>query len=110
MIKMENKIKMLIAVGASVTANCQPCLQTAVSQAHKIGIGESEIREAMAIARVVRRGATSKMDRFCGTIIGKNITDDPDDCPFGSTEEDMKQWVNQNDQCGCDQPEQEGKA
>ncbi len=107
---MEDKIKMLIAVGASVTANCQPCLQTAVSEAKKMGIGEREIREAMAIARVVRKGATGKMDGFCGDLIGKNITDNEDDCPFGSTEEDMKQWVNQNDQCECNQPEQEGKT
>ena len=107
---MENKIKMLIAVGAAVTANCQPCLQTAVSQAQKIGLKKAEIGEAMAIGRVVRKGATGKMDKFASSLIGKNITDDPDECPFGSTEEDMKQWVNQNDQCGCNQPKQEGKA
>lgn len=104
---MEDKIKMLIAVGAAVTANCQPCLQTAVNQAQKIGVEKKEISEAMAIGRVVRKGATGKMDRFCGTLIGKNITDNEDDCPFGSSEEDVKEWVNQDDKCGCNQPEQE---
>lgn len=104
---MENKVKMLIAVGAAVTANCQSCLQTAVSQAQKIDVGKKEILEAMAIGRVVRKGAMGKMDRFCGTLIGKNITDNKDDCPFGSTEEDVKEWVNQDDRCGCKQPEQE---
>jgi len=104
---MEDKIKMLIAVGAAVTANCQPCLQTAVSQAQKIGVEKKEISEAMAIGRVVRKGATGKMDRFSGTLIGKNITDNEDDCPFGSSKEDVKEWVNQDDKCGCNQPEQE---
>jgi AhpD family alkylhydroperoxidase len=107
---MENKIKMLIAVGAAVTANCQPCLQTAVSQAQKIGVEKKEISEAMAIGRVVRKGATGKMDKFAGDLIGRNITGDPDECPFGSTEEDVKQWVSQDDKCGCNQTKQEGKA
>ena len=71
---MENKTKMLIAVGAAVTANCQPCLQTAVNQAQKTGAEEKEIREAIAIGRVVRKGATGKMDKFASTLIGKNIT------------------------------------
>ena len=40
---MENKTKILIAVGAAVTANCQPCLKTAISQAQGIGAKEKEI-------------------------------------------------------------------
>ncbi len=62
---MENKTKMLIAVGAAVTANCQPCLKTAIDQAQQTGAEEKEILEAIAIGRVVRRGAFGKMDKFC---------------------------------------------
>jgi len=96
---MENKVKMLIAVGAAVTANCQPCLKTAVAEAKAIGAEEKEIVEAIAIGRVVRKGAMGKMDKFASTLTGKDLGSD--DCPFGSTEEEVKEWVEQDDQCGC---------
>jgi len=98
---MENKIKMLIAVGAAVTTNCQPCLKTAFSQAQGTGAEKKEILEAMAIGRVVRKGAMGKMDKFASTLIGKKVTDNSEECPFGASEEDVKEWVEQDDQCGC---------
>jgi hypothetical protein len=100
-LKMEDKIKILVAVGAAVTANCQPCLKTAIVQAKGIGTEEKEIREAIAIGRIVRKGAMGKIDKFASTLIGKNVTDKPDECPFSSTEEEVKEWVEEDDQCGC---------
>jgi AhpD family alkylhydroperoxidase len=97
---MEDKTKLLIAVGASVTANCLPCLKTAFSEAKKAGVGEKEILEAIMIGRVVRKGAFGKMDKFASTLTGKDV-DKTDECPFGSTEEEVKEWVEQEDQCGC---------
>jgi len=98
---MEGKTKMLIAVGAAVTANCQPCLKTAVSQAQGTGAEEKEIWEAIAIGRIVRKGAIGKMDKFASTLVGKNIMDNSEECPLGTTEEEVKEWVEQEDQCGC---------
>jgi AhpD family alkylhydroperoxidase len=98
---MEDKIKLLIAVGASVTANCQPCLKTAFTEAQRAGVEKKEILEAIAIGRVVRKGAFGKMDIFASTLTGKDIVNSPDDCPFGSTENEVKEWVEQDDQCGC---------
>jgi len=98
---MEDKTKLLIAVGASVTANCQPCLKTAVTQAKSAGVDKKEILEALAIGRVVRKGAFGKMDKFASTLTGNDIANTSDDCPFGTTEEDVKEWVEQDDKCGC---------
>jgi len=94
---MENKTKLLIAVGASLTANCQACLKTAITHAQGAGVSKKEILEAIAIGRVVRRGAFGKMDKFSSKLAG-----DPgsDECPFGSTEEDVKEWVEQDGKCG----------
>lgn len=97
---MEDKIKLLIAVGAAVTANCQACLKTAVTQAQGAGTEKKEILEAIAIGRIVRKGAMGKMDKFASTLTGNNV-DDSQECPFGSTEEDVKEWVKQDDQCSC---------
>jgi len=97
---MENKIKLLIAVGASVTANCQPCLKTAVTQAQAAGAENKEIIEAIAIGRIVRKGASGKMDKLASTLTGKELSSS-DECPFGSTQEEVKEWVEQEDQCSC---------
>jgi AhpD family alkylhydroperoxidase len=97
---MENRTKLLIAVGASVTANCQPCLKTAVTQAQSAGADKKEILEAIAIGRIVRKGAMGKMDNFASTLTGKDVGSS-DKCPFGSTEEEVKEWVEQDDKCGC---------
>jgi len=99
---MENKVKMLIAVGAAVTANCQPCLKTAVSQAQGTGAEEKEILEAVAIGRIVRKGAMGKMDKFASTLVGNgkdNTGSSENECV--ATEQEIKEWVEQDDQCGC---------
>ncbi len=61
---MDNRIKALIAVGASVTANCQPCLQYHIRKAQENGANEQEIAAAIETGQSVRKGAASKMDKF----------------------------------------------
>ena len=62
--KLDNRTRSLIAVGASITANCQPCLQSTVTMALQSGADEQEIAEAVEVGRRVRQGAASKMDKF----------------------------------------------
>ena len=97
---MEDKTKLLVAVGASITANCKACLKTAVNAAEHAGVERKEIQEAIAIGRVVRKGAFGKMDKFASTLTGRQ-PNESEDCPFGSTEEDVKEWVDQEDECDC---------
>lgn len=66
--KIDTKTKELIAVGASVTANCQPCLQYHVSKARESGADEEEIAIAVAVAKTVRKGAAAKMDDFAAGV------------------------------------------
>ena len=66
--ELENKIQALIAVGASVSANCQPCLQSAVTMARKNGANEQAITEAMDVGKRIRKGAASKMDKFASEL------------------------------------------
>ena len=65
---MENRVKELIAIGASITANCQPCLQYHVSKARESGAEDEEIEIAIAVAKAVRKGAAAKMDNFAAGI------------------------------------------
>lgn len=65
---LDARIKELIAVGASVTANCQPCLQYHVNKAQENGADEQEIIEAIAVAKMIRKGAMAKMDQFASSV------------------------------------------
>lgn len=63
--EMNDKIRELIAVGASITANCQPCLQVHVDKALKSGADQQEVSAAIEIGNRVRKGAAAKMDQYC---------------------------------------------
>jgi AhpD family alkylhydroperoxidase len=66
--ELESRIEALIAVGASVSANCQPCLQSTIAMALEPGANEQEIAEAIQVGQRVRKGAASKMDRFVSRL------------------------------------------
>ena len=66
---MDCRTKELIAVGASVTANCQPCLEYHVGKAREHGASDQEIVEAVGIGKVVRKGAAGKMDQHMATLL-----------------------------------------
>jgi AhpD family alkylhydroperoxidase len=66
--KLDDKTIRLIAVGASITANCQPCLQINVAKALERGADEQEIADAIQVGKMVRQGAASKMDKFASSL------------------------------------------
>ena len=68
--KLDLRIQELIAVGASVTANCQPCLQYHSAKALENGAGADEVAEAIEVGKTVRKGASAKMDRFAAGLAG----------------------------------------
>jgi AhpD family alkylhydroperoxidase len=66
--ELKSRIQALIAVGASISANCQPCLQSTVAMALENGASEQEIVEAIEVGKRVRKGAASKMDKFASEL------------------------------------------
>lgn len=66
--KLDNRIVELIAIGSSVTVNCQPCLQYHVDKALEVGASDLEIAQAIEVAKMVRKGATAKMDKFASNM------------------------------------------
>lgn len=61
---MDKKNKELIAIGASITAHCQPCLKYHLEKALELGASMEEINEAISVGRVVEKGALKAMDNF----------------------------------------------
>lgn len=60
---LDRRIEELVAVGASVTANCGPCLRFHTQQAKESGATPAEIAAAVAVGTAVRKGAASRMDK-----------------------------------------------
>lgn len=70
--KLDEKTKELVAIGASITANCQPCLEYHVGKARELGADDQEISEAVAVGKTVRRGALAKMDTYAAGFTAPN--------------------------------------
>lgn len=66
--ELTSQIQALIAVGAAVSANCQPCLQSALAVALENGVAEAEITEAIEVGKRIRKGAASKIDKFASEL------------------------------------------
>ncbi len=65
---LDDRLRGLIAVGASITANCQPCLKVNAARALENGADAQEIAEAVEIGKLVRRGAASQLDEFASSL------------------------------------------
>ena len=66
---MDERFKELIAVGASVSANCHPCLKYHVAKARECGAEDREISDAIGVGRMVSKGARGQMDKLASTIL-----------------------------------------
>ena len=66
---MDNQTKELIAIGASITANCHPCIKYHLSKGREYGLSEEEIAQAVAVGKMVRKGAAGEMDKLLSTIV-----------------------------------------
>jgi AhpD family alkylhydroperoxidase len=75
--EMNERLRELIAVGASITANCQPCLQSHVQKAQKFGARPEDVSVAIEIGNQVRKGAAAKMDEVSSSLKAAGATIQP---------------------------------
>jgi len=69
---LDGKIKELIAVGASVAANCQSCVRYHLGKARDMRIAEDDIRQAVDVGKTVRKGAAGEMDTLIADMSERN--------------------------------------
>jgi len=69
---MDDRMKILLAVSASVGANCHPCLEYHIGKALELGIDRSEIMEVVDVAKTIRKGATSSMDKLALKLLSND--------------------------------------
>lgn len=66
---LDEKTRELIAIAASFTANCHPCLDYHVEQAQRAGANPEEIRAAIAVGKHVRSGAAGRTDKHAARLV-----------------------------------------
>jgi len=68
---MNEKLTELIAIGASTTAHCVPCFNFHYEKALEQGATLEEIREAVRVGRMVRKGAAKTWDKEAEKLLGE---------------------------------------
>ncbi len=68
--RLDGRTAALIAIGASIAANCQPCLEYHVRAAREAGADDQDLAEAAEVGKLVRRGAAAKLDQITARFRG----------------------------------------
>ena len=68
----DNRTTELIAIGASVAANCQSCVEHQFAEAAEYGIEQSDLAQAVEIGRTVRKGAAANVDHAVDRLLHRN--------------------------------------
>jgi len=80
---MDQKLKEMIAIGASVTANCIPCIRFHFNRAQEVGLATDEIRAAVQVGKMVRAGATKKWDEEITKLLAEDAGSAPQQIAAG---------------------------
>ena len=77
---MDERIKELVAVGASAAVNCHPCMEFHLAECDRLGLDREEVRAAMETGLAVSRGAAAKSRDKLAALLGPK----PDTTPEAS--------------------------
>jgi alkylhydroperoxidase/carboxymuconolactone decarboxylase family protein YurZ len=67
---MEERTKLLVALGAATAANCIPCFEYLYGEAGVAGLTQEEIQEVVALATKVKQGAHVALKNSINDIMG----------------------------------------
>ena len=83
---VDYKVTMLIAAGAAMAANCEPCLNKVVPDLIEAGVAESDIRKAVEIGQFVKDKPAAIMKEAADVLTGTHLSDPlaSEGCPAGT--------------------------
>ena len=70
--KLDDRIRELIAVGTAIGANCHPCLRHHTAKARDLGIPNDEIAQAIEVGKGIRKGAQGSMDKLVDELLSES--------------------------------------
>jgi len=68
---LDDKIRELVGIAASVAGGCEPCLKYHVGAARKIGCSIAEMNEAVEIAQMVKQSPIKSMEELVKKLLPK---------------------------------------
>ena len=85
---VDYKVTMLIAAGAAMAANCEPCLNKIVPDLIEAGVAEADIQKAVEIGQFVKDKPAAIMKEAADALAGTRLAEQhkSEGCPSG----DMK--------------------
>ena len=63
----------LVAIGAAIAANCEPCLRFHVNEAEKLGVTKADIQSAIAMAAKVKDAPHRNVMRLAARLTGEPV-------------------------------------
>ena len=69
--QLEQSQKELAAIGASIGANCRPCIKHHIPAGREAGLSEGQLADAVAIAEAVRDEAITLLSATAQELLGR---------------------------------------
>jgi len=85
------KVTMLIAAGAAMAANCEPCLNRIVPDLIDAGVAEADIRKAVEIGQFVKDKPAAIMKEAADALTGSQLADQQKSEGCGCPADGLKQ-------------------
>jgi AhpD family alkylhydroperoxidase len=68
--KMDERMKELVAMGASAAANCHPCMDHHFRKCNELGLATDDIVEAVKVGLMVNAGAERAIRKKARELLG----------------------------------------
>ena len=72
---VDYKVTMLIAAGAAMAANCEPCLNKIVPDLIEAGVAEADIQKAVEIGQFVKDKPAAIMKEAADALTGTHLSE-----------------------------------
>jgi len=72
---MDERMKELVAMGASAAANCHPCMDHHFGKCNELGIARNEIIEAVKVGLMVNHGAERAIRKKARELLGEALVE-----------------------------------
>ncbi|MBI4830484.1 MAG: carboxymuconolactone decarboxylase family protein [Candidatus Lindowbacteria bacterium] len=92
---IDRKVTLLIAAGAAMAANCEPCLKRIIPDLKEAKVSDDEIRSAIVTGQFVKDRAAAIMKDVADTLAGAHIGGESatDFCPGDTMKKDTRYKV-----------------
>jgi len=71
------QVRELVAIAASIAANCEPCLEYHYDKARKLGVSAEDMNGAVAISLTVKEAPARAMVELADRLMGRKVAPAP---------------------------------